>query len=100
MSTLEEITTRHCEMCDQDIPTDEIDLTDVAYECGTCGEIFTKNANGSHKCGSCGKFASRLDGWVCPECESNNETDDETRFRCTICEEIFETETDHDCTEE
>lgn len=94
---LVDVECRKCIHCDELIPEDEIDESDAGYECGSCGETFTKNNVGSHKCPSCSRFASRLPGWVCPQCdEVTEEIKTITGYRCGVCGELFEDD-DHEC---
>lgn len=41
------------------------------YECGDCGEIFSRSNSfdgDSHRCPSCGKFSTKICAEGCPDC--------------------------------
>lgn len=54
-----------CSECGEEFIEDpEVTL----YECGECGDIWSKEDTGSHRCENCNKFAGVLTHSGCPEC--------------------------------
>ena len=45
----------------------------TSYECGECGNIFTLEDVGSHRCEDCGRFASKLSNNACTGCGTDLE---------------------------
>jgi len=45
----------------------------TSYECGNCGEEFTLEDEGTHRCPSCGKFAAKVSDNACPDCGTDLE---------------------------
>ncbi len=67
-----------------DTPSEE-----PGYECGSCGEEFTRanSADGdSNRCPQCNRFAAKRVDDVCERCES--ETQQVWVFECSRCSEF------------
>lgn len=58
--------------------------TSPLYECGECGERFTRNnaTYGNHQC-SCGRFASKVAEEGCDDCDE--ECEEVSAWECSIC---------------
>ena len=64
-----------------DAPSEE-----PAYECGACGETFTRenSADGdSHRCPHCNRFAGKLHDNAYRDCDG--ETEEVQAFECSEC---------------
>lgn len=68
-----------CDNCGELSAMEEAKESGPLYECGKCGEVFTRNssANGNHQCPSCNTMAAKADDVSCPKCEAGEieETD-------------------------
>lgn len=79
----------HCTECDEyHADVDENPL----YECGECGDTFTREENGDNRCGTCNKFAAKIADRACPSCNGVLEESTDTVLDCPYCDgtdEIF-----------
>jgi len=56
---------------------------DTIYEC-SCGNIFSREETGTHKCPECNKFASKLLDHGCPDC-MGEELEEIEYYECSNC---------------
>ncbi len=78
---------RVCPECEDAI---EEGSEEPLYECGSCGEQFTRSNSSdgdSNRCSSCNKFAAYL--YETHEGCTGNIEDAETKYQCPYCEERF-----------
>jgi hypothetical protein len=69
VTDVETIQAFHCPDCDALVEEDSIESG--LYECGECGDAFTRenSADGeSNRCPNCNKFAAKIADHGCPEC--------------------------------
>jgi uncharacterized C2H2 Zn-finger protein len=88
--SISEIQGFKCTNCDT-LWADEPEYV-VLYECGDCGEIFSREnsyTGDGHQCPSCHKFSAKLTDRGCPDCQEG-EVEGEELHQCEICEEVFD----------
>lgn len=76
VAQIEKTTQLVCPGCN--LPAEELDLEPI-YECGGCGEIFSRSnsADGdSHKCPGCNKFSTKVTDEGCANCGEELEGQD------------------------
>lgn len=70
---------------------DEVELTKI-YECGSCGETFSREESHdgmSNRCPSCAKWGHIMTENVCPECQEEEELEEVDALVCPSCGETF-----------
>ena len=94
-----ETTRLKCQSCDflftDDSPADVKARFDPAYECGNCGNVFTKDdtENGDHKCPECSRFAAKCDPdeyLACEECGAAAQFEEVYVITCVCHDEEHE----------
>jgi rubredoxin len=93
-----EATRLKCTECDhlftEEEPGDVRANAEPAYECGNCGQTFTKDdsPSGNHQCPGCNKFASKMDPewFACPECLAATEGEEVPVITCVCHDEEHE----------